>query len=170
MANNKKPRKKYTPRLIINPLARNEKYLDEVRTALSELELLVEMKLPQGNCNDDDMFHIRDFINWGIIAMVNRDEFNDEERASIIALCGIAAKDITTIQKRGRERNNSFICKAEELQHIRDIIPFLANFFRESLNTCPIRTAKEHQLMRKLSYSKVFPLKVTRSYIKKMLR
>ena len=31
MANNKKPRKKYTPRLIINPLVRNEKYLDEVK-------------------------------------------------------------------------------------------------------------------------------------------
>ena len=148
MAKNKKPRKKYTPKNRLAWWKVDSKSLEEISSEFQKLQLIVEIKLPQGKMNDFEFYLLRDFVNWGIIAASTRTWYTEETRAETSAALHDAAVKLTEMQVRGRKNEGRYIAKADELASIRAAFEFLGPFMDESLRDCPVRVVKEYGVMR----------------------
>lgn len=148
MPKSKKPRHKRKVKHFCVPRAIDIEWL---RENISELELKVEIALPRGNCSDIDLFRFRDFLNWATTAAAVRTWYTDESRQQICDMLHDACTKICDLQMRGRKHGFRFICKAEELQAIRDAFEFTGGFLRRSLEECPKQTLKEWNVMMRFS-------------------
>lgn len=77
MPKSKKPRHAYKRKIGTNFWNVREENLDIIRENFARLELKSLINLEQGNCEDDDFYAFRDFINWGIVALSTRDDYAD---------------------------------------------------------------------------------------------
>ena len=152
MPKSKKPRHAYKRKIGTNFWNVREENLDIIRENFARLELKSLINLEQGNCEDDDFYACRDFINWGIVALSTRDDYADP--AEVNEACErlqLAAKALTEIQIRGRKNWCHYVCKAEELDTIRVAIEFVGDLMRESVKKCPVRMVREWETMLKFS-------------------
>lgn len=152
MPKSKKPRHAYKRKIGTNFWNVREENLDIIRENFARLELKSLINLEQGNCEDDDFYAFRDFINWGIVALSTRDDYADP--AEVNEACErlqLAAKALTEIQIRGRKNWCHYVCKAEELDTIRVAIEFVGDLMRESVKKCPVRMVREWETMLKFS-------------------
>lgn len=148
MPKSKKPRHKRKVKHFCVPRAIDIEWLLE---NISELELKIEIALPRGNCSDIDLFRFRDFLNWGTTAAAVRTWYTEDSRQQICDMLHDACKKICELQMRGRKHGFRFICKAEELQAIRQAFDFTGDFLRRSLEECPKQTLKEWNTMMRFS-------------------
>lgn len=152
MSKNKKPRKKYVKKPHIPAWTKVEKEsLDVIASLISEVEEATEFKLPRGTCRDAELFIIRDFINWAIVASATRSWYTEQSSDEATEILAKGTKAIVEVQYRGRKNGFHFICTAKELNLIRDCVEFVASFARESLRDCPMRLEKEWNVMRAYS-------------------
>lgn len=152
MPKSKKPRHAYKRKIGTNFWNVREENLDIIRENFARLELKSLINLERGNCEDDDFYAFRDFINWGIVALSTRDDYADQ--AEVNEACERlqqAAKVLTEIQIRGRKNWCHYVCKAEELDKIRVAIEFVGDLMRESVKKCPVRMVREWETMLKFS-------------------
>ena len=170
MPKSKKPRHAYKRKIGTNFWNVREENLDIIRENFARLELKSLINLEQGNCEDDDFYAFRDFINWGIVALSTRDDYADP--AEVNEACErlqLAAKALTEIQIRGRKNWCHYVCKAEELDTIRVAIEFVGDLMRESVKKCPVRMVREWETMLKVSRSVMYgqPVKTTPKALRK---
>ena len=110
------------------------------------------MNLEKGECIDDDFYEFRDFVNWGIVAVSTRDDFEFQDEVNeVCERLRQAAAAITEIQVRGRKNWGHYVAKAEELDLIRVAIEFVGDLMQESVKKCPVRMVREWETMRKYS-------------------
>lgn len=152
MPKSKKPRHAYKRKIGTNFWNVREENLDIIRENFARLELKSLINLEQGNCEDDDFYAFRDFINWGIVALSTRDDYADPSEVNeACERLQLAAKALTEIQIRGRKNWCHYVCKAEELDTIRVAIEFVGDLMRESVKKCPVRMVREWETMLKFS-------------------
>lgn len=147
----KKPRHKYKPKTGIDFTRVRKEDLEYLQNEFTKIELATEMRLPFGKATDSDFYQMRDFVNWGIVAATVREWIPEPKRLAANDLLHKAAKATTEVQVRGRKNHGIFVCRAEELNLIRDAIEVVGDLMRESLVKCPTLVTREWAIMRKHS-------------------
>lgn len=152
MPKSKKPRHKYKQKVGTNFWNVREENLDIIRENFARLELKPLVNLEKGECIDDDFYEFRDFVNWGIVAVSTRDDYESQDEVNeTCERLRQAAAAITEIQVRGRKNWGHYVAKAEELDLIRVAIEFVGNLMLESVKKCPVRMVREWETMLKFS-------------------
>lgn len=122
--------------------------IDLLRNDFATLELVAEMKLPMGNADDTDLYLLRDFIQWGIVAATVRDWLPLDVRENACSLLNLSARATVNVQLRGRRYEHHFVCTGQELQLIREGIRVVGDLMDESLKECPVQMVTEWSVMR----------------------
>lgn len=154
MPKSKKPRKKFNPKRHLRAFTlggftevEEEKLFQKFLT----LELKAETALPKGLCRHEDIADMMDFLQWGKIAVANRDYYKDADRIAAQETLIKAADAMDSLIRRCIDRDH-YVCTADELNAIRDGMSIVGPLMTESIHTVPHRTEKEWLLM--LRYSR----------------
>lgn len=152
MPKSKKPRHAYKRKVGTNFWNVRAENLDLIRSEFSRTELKALINLENGTCSDDDFYFFRDFINWGIVAISTRPDFEDSQEVDVACeRLRQAAAALTDVQVRGRKNGCHYVCRADELDKVRVAMEFVGDLMRDSMDKCPVRTIKEWEVMRKFS-------------------
>lgn len=151
MPKSKKPRHPHRTKVGTNFWNVRKENLDYIRSEFATLELKSMVNLEQGTCTDDDFYLFRDFINWGIVAACTRPGYDNESVDAACEALRQAAEALSIVQVRGRKNFCHYVCTADELDKVRVAIEFVGDLMRESMDKCPVRAAKEWEVMRKFS-------------------
>ena len=73
MPKSKKPRHAHKRKPGIDFTKVRKDQIEVLKNSFVDLELTAEIKLPLGNATDTDLYLLRDFIQWGIVAVSVRD-------------------------------------------------------------------------------------------------
>lgn len=185
MAGNKKPRHKRKVKTLFSPCRIRQEDIDKIQGDFQKFELVCELKLPMGNCTEDDMRCLKDWFNlMKMIILFPEERFwlNDcvTEAADtvgiegidvvqeIVPLCCEASSAVADVLNRGIE-SGSFVCKADELNAIRDFAIYAGPIVHKSFELCPRRTIKEYLAMRDLIGNKVGKVTLTMGAVKQAL-
>lgn len=177
MAGNKKPRHKRKVKTLFSPYRIRQSDIDKIQGDFLKFEMLCELKLPMGNCTADDMRCMRDWFNlvkmiilfpeerfWLNQCVVDAAEAVGIEDIDvveeIVPLCCDASSAVSAVLHRGIA-TGSFVCKADELNHIRDFAIYAGPIIHKSFELCPRRTIKEYLAMRDLLKGKVGKVTLT---------
>lgn len=152
MPKSHKPRRKFNPkrhfRRFNYGLAENDAadLLDKFVT----LELKAESVLLFGQCTDQEIADIMDFLQWGKIAVATRDYYEESSRISAQKLLIEASDALNEVMKRGLD-SDRYVCSGDEINSIRDGMAIVGPLMGTSIKECPHRTEKEWRLMIKYS-------------------
>lgn len=149
MPKSKKPRHAHKRKPGIDFTKVRKEQIEVLKNSFVDLELTAEIKLPLGNATDTDLYLLRDFIQWGIVAVSVRDWIPLENREAASYLLNMSARATVSVQLRGRKNQRHYVCTGEELQQIRDGIQVVGDLMKESLEECPVQMLKEWEVMRK---------------------
>ena len=149
MPKSKKPHHAHKRKLDIDFTKVRKEQIEVLKNSFVDLKLTAEIKLPLGNATDTDLYLLRDFIQWGIVAVSVRDWIRLENREAASYLLNISAKATVSVQLRDRKNQCHYVCTGEELQQIRDGIQVVGDLMKESLEECPVQMLKEWEVMRK---------------------
>ena len=120
MPESKKPRHKYNQKVGTNFWNVREENLDIIRENFARLELKSLVYLENGECIDDDFYEFRDFVNWGIVAVSTRDDYESQDEVNeTCERLRQAAAAITEIQVRGRKTWGHYVANTDELDLLR---------------------------------------------------
>lgn len=146
MAKNSKPRKKYKPRAIRHTGCYYPRYIiDDLKSIVNDVNLVVELTLPRGEATDDHMHRIQDLLNWGGMMLFDRPwkgqeaEVRELQRRHYEALH--AFSHIVKRKKEGRSAH--YVAKADELATLRDVCAELGELLKEAIEVAPNRTITE---------------------------
>ena len=154
MPKSKMPRKKFDPKRHLRAFTLGgftKVEADKLYQKFLTLELKAETTLLKGLCKHEDMADLMDFLQWGKIAIANRDYYENSARIQAQEALIKAADAIDSLIKRGVEREH-YVGTADELNAIRDGMEIVGPLMCESIQTVPHMTAKEWLLM--LRYSR----------------
>lgn len=185
MASNKKPRHKRKVKTLFSPYRIRQADIDKIQSDFLKFELACEMKLPMGNCTLDDLRCLRDWFNLiKIIILFPKERFwlNQciQETANsvgiedidvveeIVSLCCDASVAVSEVTNRGIE-TGSFVCKADELNNIRDFAIYAGAIVHKSFELCPRRTIKEYLAMKDILRDKVGKVTLTLKTVEQAL-
>lgn len=147
MPKSKKPRHRYRTKVGTNVWAVRRPQLDHIHEIFTDLELRIEALLHRGECSASDLQNAMDLINWALVAVSTRNWYKTEERLRASQLLQKAGELIGDLYQRGKPSGH-FVCKAEELQMIRDMMVFAGDLMHRSLEEVPTRTVKEWEAAR----------------------
>lgn len=154
MPKSKKPRKKFNPKQHLRAFTLGgftEVEAEKLFQKFLTLELKAESTLPKGLCKHEDIADMMDFLQWGKIAVANRDFYIDSDRILAQETLIKAADAVDSLVRRCIDRG-SYVCTADELNAIRDGMSIVGPLMCDSIRTVPHRTEKEWLLM--LRYSR----------------
>lgn len=168
MAVSKKPRHKRKTKTWLSPFKLSAEGIQGVRDVFRLFELAIEIKLPNGDCDDDDISCIMDLFNLCTVGMASREWLDEKEVADIRPIYAKALFALAAVAERKKEIGR-YVCKGDELTLIRDMAVVAGTFIQDSLNICPRRLLKEWLAMRDLTDNKpkCIPRGVTNTDIKR---
>lgn len=154
MAKNRKPRKKYHPKVVRMPCFK-ESDMADLNAMITRIELKAELALPMGTMQVVDMNAMKTLLNHAIVGISARDYLDKDERAAAQKILDVGGDALVSVVHHAVERvkpgeTPSFICTAAELAQIRSAIAIAAAFIRDSLEVCPTRTLREFFAMKAL--------------------
>lgn len=185
MAVSKKPRHKRKVKTLFSPYRIRQADIDKIQSDFLKFEMVCEMKLPMGNCSEDDIRCLKDWFNLMKMILLFPQErcWLDEcvrEAADTVGIEGIdfveeitelcceASSAVADVLNRGIP-TGSFVCKADELNAIRDFAIFAGPVVHKSFELCPRRTIKEYLAMRDLIGNKVGKVTLTLKKVEQAL-
>ena len=149
MAKNKKPRHKMKTRTFISPFKLTTEVTDRLSEFFTHFCLIAEMKLPRGECDAIDIAYISEVFNLCTMGMASREWINKDDHADIMPTYNKALHAIHAVSERGHATGR-YVCKAEELNLIRDMLIPAEKFLQDSIKTCPRRLLHEWHAMQDL--------------------
>lgn len=158
MPGNKKPRHKRKVKGSTCFLFIRQSDIDELKALLTNTELVVEMKLPTGQCTFADVALMRDVLNfcsWASLykAQIAKDinpEWVEANREAFTK----AQNAFTTFYARGNDKGGisdntvRYVATGEELCALRDGIQIAADFWHQMLDETPIHVVKLFRAMK----------------------
>ena len=148
MPKSKKPRKKSRPKSYYSPFLLKGEDMDMMREVVLRFELITEMKLHRGECDAVDMNILRDMLNVTCIGLVSREE-RAEYAMAVHEDFRKAAHALSAVIKRGKE-SGRFVCTADELNTLRDVVALAGDHLHDSIDNCPRRFLREWRVMQEL--------------------
>ena len=113
-----------------------------------KLDASVQMRLPLGIADVDDICIIRDFINLTQIGYITRGDRTDDEIADVIPWLGHCGHTLMTLANRFK-KIQKVICTGDELCEIRDVVSQIGPYLQDSIQHCPDTLMSEWMLMDK---------------------
>ena len=185
MAGNKKPRHKRKVKTLFSPYRIRQSDIEKIQSDFLKFEMICEIKLPTGNCSEDDVRCIKDWFNlMKMILLFPQERFWLDECVreaadavgiegvdvvqEITELCCEASSSIAEVLNRGIA-SGSFVCKASELNSVRDFAIFAGPIVHKSFELCPRRTIKEYLAMRDIIGNKVGKVTLTLKAVEQAL-
>ena len=168
MAKNKKPRKKYTPKQVFSPYRLRQIDLDFIKDAFQKFELICELKLPSGNATVEEMRCLRDWFNVVKIILLFPEErhwLDAEAIGKITDLIETASVAVREVTIRGTKTGHC-VCKADELNAIRDFAEIAGEVCQKSVELCPRRFIKEYLAMRDLTRDAIGRIRLNEKVVK----
>ncbi len=168
MAKNKKPRKKYQPKQVFSPFRLREIDLEKLKEDFQKFEMLCELKLPTGNMTVDEMRILRDWFNITKIILLFPEEryWLDVEAiayySELMEAASVAVREVTI---RGTKTGHC-VCKADELNAIRDFACIAGEVCQMSIELCPRRFIKEYLAMKDLTRDAIGRIRLSEKIVK----
>ncbi len=168
MPKSKKPRKKYRKEDHAQPAVITQEKIDKVHSLTTNYELITEMSLPQGCAKLDDIRCMRDLINLAITDLLLQNEYTIEQ-SEILNAGGDALQSVTdnSMAHNGGKR---FVCRAEELNVIRDAVELAAGRVHEAFEKRPLLTIQRFRTMKEIIKGGHGSVTVSRKRVEKTLR
>lgn len=144
MPKSKKPRKKHVPKRTAIPIfyQHEEK---RVRRMFANAEIATDIKLPRGECSEDDLGTIRDCLNTGnFIAQHRRDELDPQRFCEMMKALHEAWPALDALTDRGKANGGRFVCTADELKKIPLALFYVTDIVNLFLETQPGAVVDEH--------------------------
>ena len=151
MPKSKKPRHARRAKVLTNIWAVRRPQLNNIHALFTDLELKVEALLHRGECTPVDLRILLDLVNWALVAVSTRSWYTDESRIAASEMLQAAGRAIDDVYERGVIGNGMMVCKADELNLIRDAAEFAGDLMHRSLEEVPTRTVKEWEAARECS-------------------
>lgn len=145
----RKGAKRYTPS-IPGYIGVDPKHIERFRDEVMRFEGLTEIALRRGVCTLDDLLLMCDCINLASLIMArpkSRAWLIEDECGRAIPLMEAAIKAVGDVTKRCQATGSS-VCKAGELDAIRDMAVLAGEVLKRSLDECPRLLFKEWIVMR----------------------
>ena len=166
MPKSKKPRKKSRAKSYYSPFALTSEDMDKMREVCLRFELIAEYKLHRGECDAVDMNILRDMLNVTCVGLVTR-ESRAEYAMAVHEDFRRAAQALSAVIRRGNDKKTGrYVCTADELNTLREVIELAGDHLRDSIDTCPRRFLREWKAMQWLKEHNVKgeydPIKVKR--------
>lgn len=171
MAVSKKPRHKRRPKSFLSPFRMRKEDFDKMHKDFMKFEMLCELTLPTGRCSDDDIQCVRDFFNLCIISLAlpgERSWLVEDAVEYAQKLGSDAIKAIGAVIIRGEERG-TYVCKADELNVIREFAAVAGEVLHMSIDKCPRRLVKEYLAMKDLLREKQGSLQIHTDVLKQAI-
>lgn len=155
MPRSTRPRKKQNPRWRnTNLLFVKRKDVDEIHAIVRRIELAVEIKLPHGTCDIDDVQSMRDALNFATILIYAGHRF--DENAFERENGDFWRKVIDAFHSYyGRATKKSiFVATGDELNALRDGFIMVGKIIHEQLEQEPVWCLKTFAYMKTLTDGK----------------
>lgn len=168
MAKNKKPRKKYVPKQVFSPYKLRSTDLEKLKDDFRKFEMLCELKLPAGNMSVDEMRILRDWFNVTKIILLFPEErhwLDAEAIAQIADLIEAASVAVREVTIRGTKTGHC-VCKADELNAIREFAEVAGEVCQKSIELCPRRFIKEYLAMKDLTRDAIGRIRLNEKIVK----
>ena len=168
MPKSKKPRKRYRKEDHAQPAVITQEKIDKVHSLTTNYELITEMSLPQGCAKLDDIRCMRDLINLAITDLLLQNEYTVEQ-SEILNAGGDALQSVTdnSMVHYGGKR---FVCRAEELNAIRDAVELAASRVHKAFEKRPLLTIQRFRTMKEIIKGGHGSVTVSRKRVEKTLR
>lgn len=153
----RKGAKRYVPK-VHGYIGVDPKHIEKFRDEVMRFEELTELSLRRGVCTLSDMLLMCDCINLASLIMArpkSRVWLIEEECGKAVPLLESAIYAVGEVTKRCKETGSS-VCKAGELDAIRDTAILAGEVLRRSLDECPRLLFKEWIVMRETFGKKKF--------------
>jgi hypothetical protein len=153
MAKNKKPRKPYHPVKIRLPGSHcSPRLIGELKSQVNRVALFIEVTLPRGEVDDEQMHCIQDLFNWGGVVVYLRKLKGQEDAKNeffeFYKNCLEALNDVMNRKKKGI--STRYVCTSHELDLIRDVGADICRILNEALDIAPQRTVREFMAVKQL--------------------
>ena len=148
MATSKKPRKKYRPR--VPSIGLSAKFVEDFKASQCKSALRLMERLPRGNAEMLDIFHLRELLATTLVGVSSRGCFDQAEVDAAVPVLCEAAKMIHPIVERTKKTNGRIVCKGEELNTILEAVDIAYSFITDSADVCPQTVAFEYMVALKL--------------------
>lgn len=168
MGKSTKPRKKYVPKQVFSPYKLRQCDLEKLKDDFRKFEMLCELKLPAGNMSVDEMRILRDWFNVTKIILLFPEErhwLDAEAIAQIADLIETASVAVREVTIRGTKTGHC-VCKADELNAIREFAEVAGEVCQKSIELCPRRFIKEYLAMRDLTRDAIGRIRLNEKIVK----
>ncbi len=168
MGKSAKPRKKYVPKQVFSPYKLRQCDLEKLKEDFRKFEMLCELKLPAGNMSVDEMRILRDWFNVTKIILLFPEErhwLDAEAIAQIADLIETASVAVREVTIRGTKTGHC-VCKADELNAIREFAEVAGEVCQKSIELCPRRFIKEYLAMKDLTRDAIGRIRLSEKIVK----
>lgn len=168
MGKSAKPRKKYVPKQVFSPYKLRQCDLEKLKDDFRKFEMLCELKLPAGNMSVDEMRILRDWFNVTKIILLFPEErhwLDAEAIAQIADLIETASVAVREVTIRGTKTGHC-VCKADELNAIREFAEVAGEVCQKSIELCPRRFIKEYLAMKDLTRDAIGRIRLNEKIVK----
>lgn len=155
--------KRYTQKQVFSPFRIRACDIEKLKDDFLKFEMICEMKLPVGNATVDEMRCLRDWFNVTKIILLFPEErhwLDTEAIAYYIELMEKASVAVREVTIRGTKTGRC-VCKADELNAIRDFACIAGEVCQMSIELCPRRFIKEYLAMKDLTRDKIGRIQLT---------
>ena len=139
MPRNEKPRKKFTCRRIESPRISEER-IDVIINTMTNVGFSVELKLPNGNFDRDDMRALADFSNLTGVTFseLGDDRLSEEDLIFANQLQCALSDSLTSLYLRTYKNKDKFyIPTGDELKTIQEAVTFFLPVMEEIVKDSP---------------------------------
>ena len=146
--------KRYTPKQVFSPYRLRQCDLEKLKDDFRRFELICELKLPAGNATVEELRILRDWFNVTKLILLFPKERHWLDAVAIgeivdlIEKASVAVREVTI---RGA-KNGRCVCKADELNAIRDFAEIAGEVVQKSIELCPRRFIKEYLALKENKY------------------
>ena len=168
MPKSQKPRKRYRKEEHAQPPVVTQEKIDQIHSMTTDYELVTEGSLPQGCATLNHLRCMRDVINLAITDLLLQNEYTVEQ-SEILNAGGDALQSVTdnSMVHYGGKR---FVCRAEELNAIRDAVELAASRVHKAFEKRPLLTIQRFRTMKEIIKGGHGSVTVSRKRVEKTLR
>lgn len=168
MPKSQKPRKRYRKEEHAQPPVVTQEQIDQIHSMTTDYELVTEESLPRGCATLNHLRCMRDVINLAITDLLLQNKYTIEQ-SEILNAGGEAIQSVSDngFAHFGGKR---FVCRAAELDAIRNAMELAAGRVHEAFEERPLLTLQRFRTMKEIIKTGHGRTTVSRKRVEKTLR
>lgn len=170
MAKNRKPRKHYHKRWRTQKFIVDPDEVETIKSAFSNIELAVEMKLPRGAMSMEDVQELRDMLNLATVLLYYGYGIEPSYCQQTYGADWVRMQDAFGSYYRRACDKSIFTATGDELNAIRDGIAIAGVILRKCLDADPFRVAVCYRVVKEKADGGSGRIKVSLDLIERRIK